>query len=60
MLKFKAYLVEHKIKQKEVAELLNISVQQLNRKLNGFEPFTLSQVKIICEHYHISADEYFI
>lgn len=60
MKKFKAYLVEHGIKQMEVADLLGITVQQVNRKLNGAEPFTLSQVKILCEHYEISADEYFI
>lgn len=60
MKKFKAYLVEHGIKQMEVADLLGITVQQVNRKLNGAEPFTLSQVKILCEHYGISADEYFI
>lgn len=60
MFKFKAYLVEHGIKQIEVAELLGITVSNLNLKLNGKEPFTLAQVKLLCEHYHISADEYFI
>lgn len=60
MLKFKGYLTEHKIKQREVADLLGIRVQNLNRKLNEREPFTLSQVKILCKHYGISADEYFV
>lgn len=60
MLKFKAYLVEHGIKQKEVAEVLGITVEMVNRKLNGAEPFTLAQVKTLCQHYHISADVYFI
>ena len=60
MLKFKAYCTEHKIKQKEIAELLGITVQSVNRKINGHEPFTLEQVKIICTHYGISADEYFV
>ena len=60
MRKFKAYLVEHNIRQKEAADVVGISVQQLNRKLNGAEPFTLAQVKKLCEHYNISADEYFI
>lgn len=60
MLKFKAYCAEHKIKQAEIAELLEITVQSVNRKLNGREPFTLSQVKMLCIHYGISADEYFI
>jgi len=60
MLKFKGYLAEHKIKQREVAEILGIKVQNLNKKLNGKEPFTLAQVKILCKHYGISADEYFV
>ena len=60
MLKFKAYCVEHGIKQSEIAELLKISLQNVNRKLNGKEPFTLEQVKLICKTYGISADEYFI
>lgn len=60
MLKFKGYLAEHNIKQREVAEILGIKVQNLNRKLNGWEPFTLAQVKTLCKHYGISADEYFV
>lgn len=60
MLKFKGYCTEHGIKQKEIAELLGISVGSVNRKINGKEKFTLEQVKIICAHYGISADEYFI
>ena len=60
MKKFKAYCVEHGIKQSEIAELLGINVSNVNLKLNGKEPFTLAQVKLLCEHFKISADEYFI
>lgn len=60
MLKFKGYCAENKIKQSEVAELLDITVQNVNRKMNGKEPFTLEQVKTLCKHYGISADEYFV
>ena len=60
MLKFKGYCAERKIKQSEIAELLNITVQSVNRKLNGKEPFTLEQVVALCKRYEISADEYFI
>jgi transcriptional regulator with XRE-family HTH domain len=58
-LKFKAYCVSHKIKQIEIAELLGLNLSSVNEKLNGKQPFTLSQVKILCDHYGISADEYF-
>lgn len=60
MLKFKGYCVEHKIKQIEIAELLGITVSNANEKLNGKQPFTLEQVRVLCSHYGISADEYFI
>ena len=60
MLKFKGYCVERKIKQSEIAELLKITVQSVNRKLNNKEPFTLEQVITLCKQYGISADEYFV
>lgn len=59
-MKFKAWLVENGIKQNEVAELLQISRESVNAKLNKREEFTLSQVKRLCEHYKISADDYFV
>lgn len=59
-LKFKAWLVANKIKQNEIAELLGISLENTNAKLNGRQDFTLAQVKKICEHYGISADEFFV
>lgn len=59
-LKFKAWLVVNKIKQNEIAELLGISLENTNAKLNGRQDFTLAQVKKICEHYGISADEFFV
>ena len=60
MLKFKGYCVENGIKQAEIADVLNISVNRANRKLNGREPFTLEQVRTLCKTYAISADIYFV
>jgi transcriptional regulator with XRE-family HTH domain len=57
--KFKTYCIEHGIKQTEIAEVLNVSVQTVNRKLNNKQSFTLKQVKALCVHYGISADKYF-
>lgn len=59
-LRFKAYCVQHNIKQSEVAKVLNIGISSVNEKMNGKIPFTLEQVKALCKHYGISADEYFI
>ncbi len=60
--KFKNYLVEQGIKQNEVAELLGMSRSQLNMILNGQRDndFMVNQVITLCNHYQISADEYFI
>lgn len=55
-LKFKAWLVEHEIKQAEVAELLDIDISNANQKINGNQPFTWEQIKTICQKYNISAD----
>ncbi len=60
ILKFKGWLVEHRIRQAELAELLGITVENVNSKLNGRQEFTLSQVKKICETYSISADDFFV
>ena len=59
-LRFKGYCASHNIKQAEIAEVLGIKVTNVNEKINGKQPFTLEQVKILCAHYQISADEYFI
>ncbi len=56
ILSFKAWMVENNIRQAEVAEVLNISLQSVNMKVNGKKDFTLAQVKKLCEHYRISAD----
>lgn len=60
MLKFKGYCAENNIKQSEVAEILEITPQTANKKINGKERFTFEQVQTLCRHYNISADEYFI
>ena len=56
ILSFKAWMVANNIRQNEIAELLDISLQSVNLKVNGKQDFTLPQVKKICERYGISAD----
>lgn len=55
-LKFKGWCVEHQIQQKELAEVLGIDVANVNLKVNGKQPFTLKQVKILCNKYNLPAD----
>lgn len=53
---FKAYMIANNIRQKEIAELLGISITSVNMKLNGKQDFSLAQVRTLCEKYNISAD----
>lgn len=55
-LKFKGYLAEHGITQVQLAEVLDLSLQSINKKVNGKEDFTLAQIKVLCQTYGISAD----
>jgi len=59
-LKFKGFCAEHGIKQAEISELLNITISNVNEKVNGKQEFTLEQVRTLCKKYGISADDYFI
>lgn len=55
-LKFKGWLVINGITQRELAGVLGISFQSVNKKVNGKEDFSMDQARIICNKYHISAD----
>ena len=55
-LKFKGWLAENNISQKEICEVTGLSAVSVNKKVNGKEDFTLPQIKAICEKYNISAD----
>ncbi|MGG0756032.1 helix-turn-helix domain-containing protein [Brevibacillus laterosporus] len=59
--KFKAFLDESGVNQKEVAQLLGKSASALNQNLNGTGgDFSVAELRIICTNYKISADEYFL
>lgn len=58
-LKFKAWLVENGIKQKDVAELLGITEANMSEKINGKQEFTAPQMRLLCQTYGITAD-YFL
>ncbi|MBC1983041.1 helix-turn-helix domain-containing protein [Listeria booriae] len=58
--RFKGFLVENNIKQREVAELVGLSVSQLNQKLNGTRgDFSATEIRLICKAYDISPLDYF-
>jgi len=59
--KFKAFLVENNIHQREVAEMLGKSVSALNQNLNGTGgDFSLDELRVLCRNFNISADDYFL
>ena len=58
--KFKSFLVEHDIKQQELAKLLNKSKSAINQNLNGTGgDFSISELKVLKEAYNIKVDDYF-
>lgn len=59
--KFKEFLMEKGIKQKEVAKLLDKSQTALNQNLNGTGgDFSLLEIRKLCKEFGISGDEYFL
>ena len=58
--KVKGYLVEHGIKQKDVAKLLGMTVTTVNNKLNGIGDFSMKDVRIMCEKLGIGSELFFI
>jgi len=58
-LRFKGWLAENGIKQKDLADLLGIDVSNVNEKVNGKQEFTTPQIRLICQTYDISADIFF-
>lgn len=43
--------------QSTLAEALGITVQALNAKMNGRNEFTRSEIQMIKERYHLTAEE---
>lgn len=58
--KFRAWMDENNVTAAEIAELLGISEPTMSKKLNGFVEFRVWEIRLICNHYGISADAYFI
>ena len=59
--KFKAFMDEQGINQRELAELLGKSTSALNQNLNGTGgDFSVAEIRVICTTYGISADDFFI
>ena len=58
--KFLGWLAENGIKHKTVAELIGVTVQTFSLKINrkGTD-FTAEEVRLICQNYQLSADDYF-
>lgn len=51
--KFKGFLAENRIQQKQVATLLGISPVTISQKINGRLHFTFDEVEVICSEYGI-------
>lgn len=59
--KLKAFLVEHSIKQEEVANELGLDRTTFNSKLNrNGSDFSLSEVRYICKKFNLDANLFFL
>lgn len=59
--KFKGFLAENGIKQKEVAEILGITPNNFSRKINrNGEDFTVEQIATMCRTYKLDANQFFL
>lgn len=60
-LKFKSFLFEQGVSQNKLAEILGKTPSSISSHINGTGgDFSLQDIRIICKHFKISADEYFI
>lgn len=41
----------------EIGTLLNISYDSVYRRIRGEKPVTLNELKLLCEHFHLSLDQ---
>lgn len=57
--KVKGFLVENGIRQKDVANMLKMSISTFNNKLNGIGDFTITDVKKMCTELEVEADIFF-
>ena len=54
--RIKALRDDRDITQKELADYLNTTRQQIYKYETGQQEMTLSKLRSICEFYHVSAD----
>ena len=40
-----------------IAEILNISYDSVYRRIRGEKPLSMSEIKKLCDHFHISLDQ---
>jgi transcriptional regulator with XRE-family HTH domain len=58
--KFKGYLAENSIQQKDIAKLIDISPATLSKRLNGKGgDFSIQDLKKICNNLKVEAEIFF-
>ncbi|PKF21688.1 hypothetical protein CW684_04660 [Macrococcoides caseolyticum] len=59
-LKLKQYMIEHDIKQKELAKVLGITQSLFSQKINeNRSTFSLEEVRLLCAYLGLNMHEYF-
>lgn len=58
LLNLKAWMVVHKVTQKDFAKTLGVSDQTINNKINGRRTFTLRDIKELNRVYGVEANTF--
>lgn len=53
---FKAFLTKNRVKLREIAELLNCTVQTISLKNNGYSEYSMTEIDKICTYFNISSE----
>ena len=58
LLNLKAWMVLHKVTQKDFAETLEVTPTTICNKMNGRRPFTLPEIRKLHVTYGVEANEF--
>lgn len=59
--KFKGYLAENEIKNKDVAQFLGVTETTFSKKINRKgQDFTADQIRMLCNNYKLDANKFFL
>lgn len=50
---------KHKETQQDLADLLQLNVSQISRKISGYIDWSTNEIRILCKHYNMKFEKLF-